>query len=104
MAFSEFFTGQLYQRISDDLHLAGVNLRTHAGYLRAVRPSPPTSPQRLRSRHNRHSVEPPKHLTRRAAIATGRSQAAERPAQGLLPPGNPQWHTIPPSQTRNRAP
>lgn len=37
MALSKFFTGQLYQRMSDDLHLAGVSKRTHDGYLRAVR-------------------------------------------------------------------
>ncbi len=34
---SKFFTGELYQRMSDDLHLAGMSERTHAGYLRAVR-------------------------------------------------------------------
>jgi integrase/recombinase XerD len=34
---SKTFTGQLYQRMSDDLHLAGMSERTHAGYLRAVR-------------------------------------------------------------------
>ena len=37
MAESKFFSGQLYQRMSDDLHLAGVSPRTHDGYLRAVR-------------------------------------------------------------------
>jgi site-specific recombinase XerD len=37
MAKSQFFTGKLYQRMSDDLHLAGVAQRTHDGYLRAVR-------------------------------------------------------------------
>ena len=37
MARSSFFTGKLYQRMSDDLHLAGVSGRTHDGYLRAVR-------------------------------------------------------------------
>jgi len=37
MAVSKFFTGKLYQRMSDDLHLAGVSKRTHDGYLRAIR-------------------------------------------------------------------
>ncbi len=37
MAKSRFFTGRLYQRMSEDLHLAGVSRRTHDGYLRAVR-------------------------------------------------------------------
>ncbi len=37
MALSNFFNGQLYQRMSDDLHLGGMSERTHAGYLRAVR-------------------------------------------------------------------
>ena len=37
MAVSKFFTGKLYQRMSDDLHLAGMGQRTHDGYLRAVR-------------------------------------------------------------------
>jgi site-specific recombinase XerD len=37
MAKSNYFNGELYQRMSDDLHLAGVSLRTHDGYLRAVR-------------------------------------------------------------------
>ena len=37
MAKSNFFNGKLYQRMSDDLHLAGVSQRTHDGYLRAVR-------------------------------------------------------------------
>ena len=37
MANSTFFHGPLYQRLSDDLHLAGVAQRTHDGYLRAVR-------------------------------------------------------------------
>jgi len=37
MALSNFFNGKLYQRMSDDLHLAGVGKRTHDGYLRAVR-------------------------------------------------------------------
>jgi hypothetical protein len=37
MSHSKFFTGELYQRMSDDLHLAGMSERTHEGYLRAVR-------------------------------------------------------------------
>lgn len=37
MGLSEYFTGLLRQRMSDDLHLAGVSQRTHDGYLRAVR-------------------------------------------------------------------
>jgi len=37
MAVSKFFTGKLYQTMSDDLHLAGMGQRTHDGYLRAVR-------------------------------------------------------------------
>ncbi len=37
MAHSTYFNGSLYQRMSDDLHLAGVGQRTHDGYLRAVR-------------------------------------------------------------------
>lgn len=37
MSHSKFFTGKLYQRMSDDLHLAGMSERTHQGYLRAVR-------------------------------------------------------------------
>ena len=34
---SKYFRGQLYDRMSDDLHLGGMSERTHAGYLRAVR-------------------------------------------------------------------
>lgn len=37
MAKSKFFTGKLYQRMSEDLHLTGKGQRTHDGYLRAVR-------------------------------------------------------------------
>jgi site-specific recombinase XerD len=37
MARSKFFSGSLYQQMSEDLHLAGVSQRTHDGYLRAVR-------------------------------------------------------------------
>lgn len=37
MSHSQYFTGKLYQRMSDDLHLAGMGERTHEGYLRAVR-------------------------------------------------------------------
>ena len=37
MAHSKFFSGSLYQQMSDDLHLAGLSQRTHDGYLRAVR-------------------------------------------------------------------
>ena len=31
MAVSKYFTGTLYQRMSDDLHLAGMSERTHGG-------------------------------------------------------------------------
>ncbi len=34
---SNFFRGELYTRMSEDLHLGGMSERTHAGYLRAVR-------------------------------------------------------------------
>jgi integrase/recombinase XerD len=37
MARSNFFSPQLFQQMSDDLHLAGLSKRTHDGYLRAVR-------------------------------------------------------------------
>jgi len=37
MAHSPHFNGPLYQRMSDDLHLAGMAKRTHSGYLRSVR-------------------------------------------------------------------
>jgi hypothetical protein len=37
MAKSNYFHGELYQRMSDDPHLAGLGKRTHDGYLRAVR-------------------------------------------------------------------
>lgn len=37
MVKSKFFCGALYQRMSDDLHLAGLSQRTHDGYLRAIR-------------------------------------------------------------------
>ena len=50
MAVSKFFTGKLYQRMSDDLHLAGVSKRTHDGYLRAIRQLADfcqTSPERI---------------------------------------------------------
>ena len=36
-AQSEFFDGKLYQRMNDDLQLAGMSKRTVHGYLRAVR-------------------------------------------------------------------
>ena len=36
-ANSRFFTGRRYTRMAEDLHLAGMSERTHAGYLRAVR-------------------------------------------------------------------
>lgn len=36
-ATSKFFDGQLYERMSYDLHLGGMSERTHAGYVRAVR-------------------------------------------------------------------
>jgi site-specific recombinase XerD len=34
---SKYFNGKLYNRMSEDLHLAGMSPRTHDGYLRAVR-------------------------------------------------------------------
>ncbi|MCA9180162.1 MAG: site-specific integrase [Planctomycetales bacterium] len=34
---SNYFTGKLYTRMAEDLHLGGMGERTHAGYLRAVR-------------------------------------------------------------------
>lgn len=37
MPQSDYFTGSLYARMSEDLHLGGMSERTHAGYLRAVR-------------------------------------------------------------------
>ena len=37
MPISTYFTGSTEQRLSDDLHLAGVAERTRKGYLRAVR-------------------------------------------------------------------
>jgi hypothetical protein len=37
MAVSPYFNGELYQRMSDDLHLTGLAQRTHDGYLRAIR-------------------------------------------------------------------
>lgn len=37
MATKTYFSGKLYDRMSEDLHLAGMGERTHAGYLRAVR-------------------------------------------------------------------
>ena len=37
MPISTYFTGSIEQRMSDDLHLAGVAERTRKGYLRAVR-------------------------------------------------------------------
>ncbi len=37
MAVFKYFTGRLYDRMSDDLHLAGMSDRTHGSYLRAVR-------------------------------------------------------------------
>lgn len=37
MSLSPYFTGPLYTRMADDLHLAGMSERTHDGYLRAVR-------------------------------------------------------------------
>ena len=40
MAVSQFFNGELYQRMSDDLNLTGKAQRTHDGYLRAVRKLP----------------------------------------------------------------
>ena len=36
-ARSGYFDGAIYQRMSDDLHLAGMSKRTVHGYLRAVR-------------------------------------------------------------------
>ena len=37
MPQSTYFTGSLYSRMAEDLHLGGMSERTHAGYLRAVR-------------------------------------------------------------------
>jgi len=37
MPKSTYFTGSLYSRMAEDLHLGGMGERTHAGYLRAVR-------------------------------------------------------------------
>ena len=37
MSHSVYFTGPLYDRMAEDLHLGGMSERTHAGYLRAVR-------------------------------------------------------------------
>ena len=37
MPQSRYFTGSLYTRMAEDLHLGGMAERTHAGYLRAVR-------------------------------------------------------------------
>lgn len=37
MATKTYFSGKLYDRMSEDLHLAGLGERTHDGYLRAVR-------------------------------------------------------------------
>ena len=37
MSKSPYFTGTLYARMAEDLHLGGMSERTHAGYLRAVR-------------------------------------------------------------------
>jgi len=37
MPQSPYFTGTLYARMAEDLHLGGMSERTHAGYLRAVR-------------------------------------------------------------------
>lgn len=37
MATKTYFSGKLYDRMSEDLHLAGMGERTHEGYLRAVR-------------------------------------------------------------------
>jgi integrase/recombinase XerD len=34
---SQYFSGELYNHMSDDLHLAGMSERTREGYLRAVR-------------------------------------------------------------------
>ncbi len=37
LTHSPYFQGPLYERMSEDLHLAGMARRTHEGYLRAVR-------------------------------------------------------------------
>jgi len=37
LTHSPYFNGQLYERMSEDLHLGGMSKRTHEGYLRAVR-------------------------------------------------------------------
>jgi len=39
MAHSKFSLGKVYERMIDDLHLAGFSERTHNAYLRAVRRS-----------------------------------------------------------------
>ena len=49
MAQSKFFTGKLYDRMADDLHLGGMSERTHAGYLAPFASSPITV-RRLRAR------------------------------------------------------
>ena len=37
MAHSKFFTGSLYQKMSEDLQVTGKGKRTHDGYLREIR-------------------------------------------------------------------
>jgi len=37
LTHSPYFCGTIYERMSEDLHLAGMSQRTHEGYLRAVR-------------------------------------------------------------------
>ncbi len=37
LTHTPYFQGSQYERMSEDLHLAGMAKRTHEGYLRAVR-------------------------------------------------------------------
>lgn len=50
LTHSPYFNGELYERMSEDLHLGGMAKRTHEGYLRAVRQLADfceTSPQKI---------------------------------------------------------
>ena len=53
MAQSSYFTGPLYARMAEDLHLGGMSERTHAGYLRAVRKLADLLPDVARQDHRR---------------------------------------------------
>ncbi len=94
MVLSVYFTGPLYERMAEDLHLGGMSERTHAGYLRAVRKladycqTPPddipplVAPQTCRavtspSHATRPCVKTPRHTLTPAASA--RSVSQERP-------------------------